>query len=505
MSWKEDIARAATECDALLFATAVLGFAMPGEGDHFAGQPELDPWQVKALATFSKQWRMRYVKAPRLSIKSGHGVGKTCFLSIVILFVMCTAGRDCKIPVVANSQDQLRDGLWPELAKWIGKLPQELREAIEWQKERIVMTHCPEESFAVARTASKHRPEALQGIHATTILAVFEEASGIPEETIEAGAGTLSTPGAGVLCVGNPTRASGFFWATHNKPDMRMIWETMTVNSEDVPRARGHVEDIIALYGKDSNKYRVRVKGEFPTQDDDTVIPLAFVLASKGRNVPMSNVWPIWGVDVARFGDDRSALVKRQGNTITDVPKIWRHLDGNQLAGRINAEYEQTPNDLKPKAICIDAIGVGYACLDALRHPSSPTREIVIGVDVSSETQASDLDNRRRDELWFEGRKWFANRESCIPLSICKNDKDLAVLETLIAELTVATFDHNSNGKRVVEQKKDMKKRLGSSPDLADAFLMTFAVRPEARPDRSGRPWTPDDEGGDDLADAWAA
>lgn len=474
-SWQTALAIAARDCDVLLFATGVLGFKLPGQPNQDR-EPMLEPWQVQALKTFSRQWRDRLIKKPRLSIRSGHGIGKTAYLSIVILFVLITSGDDVKIPVVANSQDQLRDGLWPELAKWRARLPAELQEWVTWEKERVYISHLGEGAFAVRRTATKHRPEALQGMHAKTILVVLEEASGIPEETIEAGAGTLSTPGAAVIAVGNPTRASGYFYKIHNTPAMRAIWDTMCVSSEDVPRARGHIDDIISTYGKKSNAFRVRVLGEFPTHDDDTVIPLEDVRAARGRNVKVSHVYPVWGVDVGRHGDDASVLAKRQGNTLIDIPRVWRNMDGQQVAGRIIAEYNATPKDDRPRRICVDIIGVGTSVFDFLRRDGSPVRNITLGVNVAEASAVSDIDRKLRDELWFRGRDWFVSRDCCIPKDLAKGDhKQEAILEQLIGELTSATFDFDENGKRVVERKKDMKKRLGHSPDLADALLLTFA------------------------------
>ena len=95
--------------------------------------------------------------------------------------------------------------------------------------------------------------------------------------------GALSTPGAKVVMAGNPTRTSGFFYDTHHL--LRDRWHTMHVSCLDVPRAQGHIEDIKAKYGDASNAYRVRVLGEFPTSDDETVIPLELVLGAVGRNV----------------------------------------------------------------------------------------------------------------------------------------------------------------------------------------------------------------------------
>lgn len=471
-AWQTAWATAAEEGDALVFATGVMGFLMPGV-ENPTRQQQLEPWQVDALTRFSKIWRRRFIDKGRLSIKSGHGVGKTCFLSIIIIFALFCAGPDTKVPVVANSQDQLRDGLWPELAKWRGKLPEAMQAEISWEKEKLYITCAPEEAFAVRRTATKHRPEALQGIHAKTVLAVFEEASGIPEETIEAGAGTLSTPGAIAVAVGNPTRRTGFFHATQTK--LRERWDCMTVSSESVPRARGHIQDIVDLYGRDSNKYRVRVLGEFPDKDDDTVIPLSLIEAAKTRNVTKANVFPVWGVDPGRFGDDPSALAEREGNVIpVDMLHEWHGLDGPQLAGRIIAIFNALPDHRKPKEIAVDVIGIGASAYDHMRLPGSPIASITRGVNVAEATAISETEHRLRDELWFRGLAWFAALDCKFEPPVSYPDK-AKLLEKLIGELSSPTYDYTMLGKRKVESKDEMKKRGIPSPNIADAVLNTLA------------------------------
>lgn len=472
LKWQTAWAEAAENGDALLFATGVLGFLLPGEPNPTRA-PQLEAWQVQALNEFSDAWRKRFIEQGRISIKSGHGVGKTCFLCIIILFGLLCAGPDTKIPVVANSQDQLRDGLWPELSKWMNKLPEPLRCELEWQGEKIVVKCAPEEAFAVRRTASKNRPEALQGIHAETVLAIFEEASGIPEETIEAGAGTLSTPGAMAVAVGNPTRRTGFFHATQTK--MRSRWRCMTVSSEDVARARGHIQDIIDLYGKGSNKYRVRVLGEFPDKDDDTVIPLSLVEAARKREVAKANVWPVWGLDPGRFGDDPSALVAREGNYVpADLIHEWQGLDGPQLAGRVIALYTALPLEQRPKEIAVDVIGVGASAYDHMRLPGSPVREITRGVNVAEAAAISETEHRLRDELWFRGLAYFQAMDCRFEPPIQYPEK-AKLVEKMIGELSAPTYDYTMLGKRKVESKSDMKKRGVPSPNIADAFLNTLA------------------------------
>jgi hypothetical protein len=478
--WLEALAQAIATGDPLLFAVDVLGFLMPGvpNPDRL---PQLEAWQVVALRKFRKAWRNRFDRKGRISIRSGHGIGKTAYLSIILLFTLFAGGLDVKIPVVANSQDQLRDGLWPEINKWMQRLPEGLRGEIVWEKEKIFLKDLPEAVFAVRRTASKHRPEALQGIHADTVLAIFEEASGIPEETVEAGAGTLSTPGALAVAVGNPTRRTGFFYKTHTT--LRDVWDTMVVSSVDVPRARGHIDDIIRLYGKDSNKYRVRVLGEFPTKDDDVVIPLEWIEAAKGRKVAVSHVFPVWGCDAARFGDDRITLLKRQGNTLLKPPIVWRNMDGGQVAGRISAEYHATPFDERPKAICVDVIGYGASVVDFLnRDPELSADEVmIVSVNVAENDPVDGLNHRLRDALWWKGREWFQGKDVCIRTEHLNGD-ELALIEQLIAELATPTYDFTAAGKRIVMPKADMKRELGYSPDIADGFLNTFAAPVFQRP-----------------------
>jgi hypothetical protein len=433
----------------LIFVTEVLGVT-----------PE--PWQAEALEAVGKH--------DRVSIRSGHGVGKTTLQAWLVLWFLLTH-QNCKVPVAANSQDQLRDTIWPEIAKWHRQLPDALKAIIDVQAERIVVVQDPEGAFAVRRTASKENPEALQGFHADHLLFLIDEASGIPDVVFEVGMGALSTPGAKVLMAGNPTRTSGFFYDTHDS--LRNRWHTMHVSCLDVLRAQGHIEDIRAKYGDNSNAWRVRVLGEFPTSDDETVIPLELVLAAVGRDVSSLSYYPVWGVDVARFGDDRTALAKRQANRLLEPIKHWNSTDLMVTTGMIKAEYEGTPYDMRPREILIDAIGLGAGVYDRCKELGLPVRAINIGEAAATRENCM----RLRDELWFKGREWFQDKLCSIPQD-----------DALIAELTAPTYTFSSSGKMIVERKEDMKKRGMRSPDLADAFLLTFAAHERRKVERHHRP-----------------
>lgn len=473
--------KACQKRDPLEFVHGVLGVplydpARPGE--------TMEKWQQQGLEA------IRDGKT-RISIRSGHGVGKTTFLAWLVLFALLCFGPDTKIPIAAGSHDQLRDTIQPEIAKWHMRLPPALAAQIDVHAERIAMKCAPQEAFAVFRTASKDNPQALAGFHAKNILFLIDEASAVADIAFEVAQGALSTKGAICVLTGNPSKAEGYFYDTHNK--LLETWYTMVVSSEDVPRATDHIADVIAAYGKNSNRYRVRVLGEFPIHDDDTVIPLELMLAAKGREVQVSNVYPVWGVDVGRFGDDSSALVKRQGNSLKyqdGRPPIieWKQLDENQVAGRILAEYRATPIAERPCEIVVDIIGIGTGVYGILRMEGSEVREITRGCNVAENPASSEEDHRLRDELWFRGRAWFAERGCHLPARLPTPDHD-ALVQKLIKELAAPTYDFTGYGKRIVESKKDMKKRQIPSPNLADAFLLTFAggVYPRNRPHfRSG-------------------
>lgn len=451
--WQEAWKDAAVNRDPVRFVRGVLGVEA------------IEPWQMTVLNA------LRDGKS-RISIRSGHGVGKTTLHAWLVLYALLCLGEDTKIPIAAGSRDQLRDTIQPEIGKWHQRLPEALRSEIAVDVERISVKSAPESAFAVFRTASKDNPQALAGFHAENIWFLIDEASAVADVAFEVAMGALSTPGAVGILTGNPTKASGFFHATHHK--LRDRWLTLRVSSEDVPRARGHIEDVIAAYGKDSNRYRVRVLGEFPSADDETVIPLDLVEGALGRDVAAKEVYPVMGVDVARFGDDTSTICLRQGNVILAL-KEWRNLDGAQVAGRIQQFVASLPNHQKPREIVVDVIGVGASVYDMLRLPGSELDTITRGCNVSETPSVSEVDHRLRDELWFRGRAWFAERDCSIPRSFAEPD-DTPLIEKLVAELTAPTYDFTALGKRKVESKKDMKERGVPSPNLADAFLLSLAA-----------------------------
>lgn len=416
-----------------------------------------EPWQDEALRRIA-------IGKKRIAVRSGHGVGKT-FLEAVVIFWFGVCFRDAKIPTTAPSAHQLHDLLWGELGivknKMMERLP-DIASQIDIRNDEVLFRFSG--SRAYARTSRKENPDALQGFHAKHLLFVIDEASGVEEKVFEVAQGALSTEGAMVLMCGNPTRTSGYFHRAHTTARDR--WSTMKVGCAQSSRVSAeYVSGMEKDYGVDSNVYRVRVLGDFPAASDDAVIPLDWVEAAVMRDIIAPPVKSIWGLDVARFGDDSSSLCKRRGTVILEPLKTWRNKDTMQTSGIVKAEWDNTPADQRPAEIMVDVIGIGAGVCDRLKEMGLPAR----GVNVAEQPSALLRFSRLRDELWWKGREWFEGRACRIP-----NDN------ALIGDLCGITFKMLSTGKIEVESKADMKKRGLKSPDRADAFCLTLAGDPTA-------------------------
>lgn len=420
-----------------------------------------DAWQADFLRAIARGER-------RISVRSGHGVGKSCAAAWAVIWFMLTR-IDFKIVITAPTSDQLFDALFAEIKAWIHKLPKLLGEydqqagtgRFKVMSDRVEMIGCEERAFLSARTSRADKPEALAGVHAEHVMLIADEASGVPEQVFESAYGSMSSHNAVTILLGNPVRGAGLFFDTHHRLSDR--WHTMHVPCTSSSRvSEEFIRDIRDRYGDESNVYRVRVLGEFPRSEDDTVIPLELVESAVMRDIePAPNTPVVWGLDVARFGDDSSCLVKRKGNIITEDPRTWKNLDTMQTAGVVQAEWESTPESMRPAEIMVDAIGLGAGVADRLIHLGLPAR----AVNVSELPALKGNYGNLRAELWFKAKAWFEARNCRIPKH-----------EGLRAELTIVRYGFRAgSSKLLIEEKSELKKRLRRSPDVADAFCLTFA------------------------------
>lgn len=408
---------------------------------------EPQPWQEDFLRAVARGER-------RISVRAGHGVGKSTACSWALIWHMISRYPQ-KGVVTAPTAAQLFDALFSELKSWINKLPPVLRDSFDVFSDKIAFKAAPESSFISARTSSSERPEALAGVHSEHVLLVVDEASAVPEAVFEAAAGSMSGHSATTILISNPTRNSGLFFKTHHQ--LASDWYRMHVSCLNNPLVNADfVDQIRATYGDGSNAFRIRVLGEFALADDDTLIPAELVDSAVTRDLTISGDEPmIYGVDVARFGTDRTALCKRRGNVVVEI-KSWGGLDLMQTVGMVVNEAKLD----RPEEICVDTIGLGSGVADRLREQGYNVRD----VNVAESSAMNPNANKLRDELWMAVKDWLGTRAVKLPRE-----------EALRQELVAPRYSFTSSGKLVVESKDSLRKRGMRSPDLADALCLTFA------------------------------
>jgi hypothetical protein len=369
--------------------------------------------------------------------------------------------------------------LWGELSKWRRHADEQstlrgdhpdlyLSQLFHWTADRLYDVNAPEWS-ATARTARKDTPEALAGFHARSLLYVVDESSGVAEEVFEAAEGALSTPDARVLLLGNPLRNTGTFAASHKHN--RGEYTALHFRSQDSPLVDpGYRERLVRKWGEGSNIVRVRADGDFPRQEDDVLIALDLTEPCLHRERVPGSGPRILGVDVARFGSDRTCLLLRQGCVVEQI-QVYAKQDTMQTVGRIVAVLGPCQVDV----VAVDLIGIGAGVFDRLVELK---RQGLIacqvhGVEVSQAAppkQATDEMQayRMRDYLWLRTAQWLRDEQPVF----CAQDR--GACEDLAGELASVEYSLNSNGELVVESKDDMRKRLGYSPDLADSLCCTL-------------------------------
>ena len=399
----------------------------------------------------------------KVTMRSGNGVGKTALVSWLALHFLLFRD-DVKVIVTSPSFSQLTDGLIPEINKWIRRLPDWLQGQLEIFSERIVRRPEGKNNFISFRTARKESPEALQGIHANHVMLLVDEASGVHDTVFEAGQGTMSTRGAIVILISNPTRVSGFFYKTHTKISgwVRRHITVFQSTRVDPNFALGIAE----AYGITSSQYNVKVLGNFPEGNEDAVVPRGWVEDAIGRDIRWNmSLPPVWGVDPGRGGDP-SGFVALTGKCLTSIDEV-NFANTMQVTGWIKKKWDKCEDRLKPVAIYVDVIGIGAGVADRLEELGLP----VVAINVAELAAVSDRYVRLRAELWDGAREFFETKD-CIILDTIEQK----YLDKFVDEISEPTYKDHSSGRTDVESKKDLKARKVPSPNLADAFCLCMAA-----------------------------
>lgn len=429
-------------------------YAFPWGQGELAGQTGPDTWQQAQLESIGKKLRQDPEATIRDATASGHGIGKTTETSWIILWAMSTRPHLSGV-ITANTMGQLSSKTWRELALWYKRLVN--RHWFKWSATKFWHVQHPETWAVNATPNTEHNSEAFAGLHAKYVLIIFDEASAIADKIWEVTEGAMTTPRAMWFVFGNPTKNTGRFKDCFGKDKKR--WTTRNVDSRTCKMTnKKELDEWIEAYGLDSDFVRIRILGMFPRLG-----AMQFISSAVVDNAMLGEILyeaychqpVVIGVDVARYGDDKSTIAIRQGRKLHEMRK-FRELNTMQLAAQVVAAMKDHGGAV---AVFVDGVGVGAGVVDRLQMLGHPVIEVNGGATAFDEIKYYNATS----EQWDRMREWLPGAD----LPAGDNELRLA--------LTGREYYFDDRERIRLERKKDMKKRGLASPDEADALAHTFA------------------------------
>jgi hypothetical protein len=441
----------------------------------FGAEP--DPWQAEVLAAFPTNRRIAMVACK--------GPGKSTCLAWLAWNFLATRPNP-KIAATSITADNLRDNLWAEMSKWQTR-SKFLSAAFQVDTKRVYARGHEQTWFMSARTwnreaAEEQQGSTLAGLHADYVLFVLDEAGGIPNAVARAAEGGLSTGKEARLVIGgNPTHLSGpLYRAVH---DDRPLWKVFEITGDpDDPKRAKRVsldwaKEMIGKYGRESSYVQVDVLGKFPSGSTDALVSrqqFEDAFARWESDEDLATEPRTLGLDVARFGSDRSVLCYREGDLVLGFDE-WQGQDTEYSASRTMEAAEKWAQDFCPDGkspeteaheipILVDDIGVGGGVTDKLSARGFNVTGVNVGAAPCDRVKFANL----RAELNLNVQDRF--REGGIALApAVKSDT------TLMAEGTTLKVGYAAGtSKRKIEGKDEYKRRTGRSPDFWDALVLAF-------------------------------
>ena len=392
-----------------------------------------------------------------ISIASGHGIGKSAAISMLTNWGMSTC-EDCKVVVTANTENQLRTKTWPEIIKWSN-----LAITKSWFTTTATAMYSNDSGHdkrwrADAIPWSEHNTEAFAGLHneRKRIIVVFDEASNIADLVWEVAEGALTDEDTEIIWVafGNPTRNTGRFRECFRKFKHR--WITKQIDSRTVEGTnKEQIQKWVDDYGEDSDFVKVRVRGIFPDVSEAQFIPTGLTDAAMKRQwtaAEVSHAPIIIGVDPAYSGADDFVIYMRQGlhsKCLGTYPKTTDEL----ISAKRIADFE---DQYKADQVFID-FGYGTG-IHSIGSSWGRTWQLVPFGGGSTDPQMAN----KRGEMYNSCKSWLKIGGSL-------DDQETA------DDLSAPEYKVRLDGRIVLENKEDIKKRIGRSPGKADALVLTFA------------------------------
>lgn len=435
-------------------------FAFDWGHGELAGYGGVRQWQAEAFAEISAHLKNPETRHMPLMLAraSGHGIGKSAFIGMLVNWALSTCD-DCKVVLTSNTDTQLRTKTAPEVGKW-----QRLSITREWFDVSATSIAVRDKSHAKTWRAdfvpwSEHNTEAFAGLHnkGKRILLVFDEASAIADKVWEVAEGALTDEETEIIWVafGNPTRNTGRFRECFRRYKHR--WNHAQIDSRDVEGTnKAQIAKWAEDYGEESDFFKVRVRGMFPSMSARQFISEADVAAAYGRHVPESAYAfapKIITVDPAWEGDDEFVIGFRQG-LVFRILETFAKNDNDLIAAQKIARYE---DELGADAVFVDA-GFGTG----IKSAGEGLGRFWTLVWFANKSDDAGCLNKRA-EMWKAARDWL------------KDGGAIPDDPTLRDELQAPEIVPRADGKIQIESKKDMKARGVPSPNRADALVLSFA------------------------------
>ena len=464
LSLREDVA--SFYDDPLAFVHFIFPWGV--EGTPLAGETGPDTWQTELLTELGDAIRRDPLGAKRFAVASGHGIGKSTITSWIMLWAMSTRPMLSGV-VTANTFSQLSTRTWRELGKW-----HQLSLNKHWfeidAKKFYKQGDYPKNLWVVnAETNNEKNSEAFAGRHEKHVIQLYDEASAIPDVIWEVSEGATTDPRSMWFVFGNPTQNRGRFKSCFTTDRER--WTTYKVDSRKSKLTNKKVlAEWAKAYGEDSDFFRVRVRGEFPRMDNTQFISQEAVERAEKNELPWEAYAlapKVLSMDVARGGDEKGArgdyggddnvICVRQGRKLLALEAF----PGRGDTMKVVMQAQRAIKEHDPAAIFIDGDGLGIGVADRLRELGHN----VTAVKSRKEPDKPEVYYDKRMEMWDRLRDWL--EEADIP-----EDAELR------KDLLEPSFWHTTLQARGevlrLEQKRDVKHRLGRSPDRGDALAYGF-------------------------------
>jgi hypothetical protein len=409
----------------------------------------------------------------KTAVRSCHGVGKSWTAALAASWWLDTHDPGSAFVVTtAPTFPQVRAILWRYIRRVhkAGNLPGRVNQT-EW--------HIGDELVAFGRKPADHDESAFQGIHARYVLVILDEACGIPEQLWIAADALTTNADCRILAIGNPDNPAAHF----RKVCMPGSgWNTISVSAFDSPNLTGEkvpndlamalvsrdwVEEKRREWGEDNPLYKAKVLGAFAEDHPNQVVrqsDMAVCRLPLEEPPAVDDLLPVeLGVDVGGGGDEtvirerRGRLAGREWSARTDRPEL--------IAPMVLAAIMETG----ATAVKIDSIGIGFGVIGELRNMVGNDLHSarIEAVNVAEKSSEPDKYLNLRAELW-----WEVGRGLC-----ARRGWDLSTMENAdaaVAQLLEPRWDVDAQGRIRVEKKEEVIKRLGRSPDNADALLLAF-------------------------------